>query len=213
VVGLTLKQQLELKNKNLIPFKKNRFKNMYSASSILLLAVCVFMYSCTANKPEEIKEISNREEIPTLTYRDLETVVTDSGRVERRLLTPEMKRFSYPKEESRIEFPQGLNFISYKPDGTVRGQIKCKHAIFYEKDELWELNNDVEAVSEKNEILNTEQLFWDTKKEIIYSDKFVKITSKDDVVMGVGFDSDQSMDNWEIRDVSGEMEFKEDASN
>lgn len=197
----------------MIPFIKNSIQNIYSASSIVLLAVCVFMCSCTANKPEEIQEISNREELPTLMYRNLESVVTDSGRVERRLLTPELKHFTYPKEEARMEFPEGLNFITYKPNGVVRGQIKCKHAIYYEKEDLWELNNDVEAVSEKNEILNTEQLFWDMKKEIIYSDKFVKITSEDDVIMGVGFDSDQNMDNWEIRDVSGEMEFEDDGSN
>ncbi|MCU4165103.1 LPS export ABC transporter periplasmic protein LptC [Marinilabiliaceae bacterium A049] len=186
---------------------------MYSASSILLLAVYVLSSSCSTNKPEEIQAISNREEIPSLVFRDLESVFTDSGRVQRRVITPEMKHFTYSKDEARIEFPQGLNVITYNTDGSVKGQIKARHAIYYEKDELWELNNDVEAVSEKNEILNTEQLFWDTKKEIIYSDKFVKITSESGIWMGTGFDADQNMDQWEIRDISGEMEFEDDGSN
>ncbi len=211
--GLTFKQQLELKNKNLIPYFKNTKHIIYSASSILLLAVYVLSSSCSTNKPEEIQAISNREEIPSLVFRDLESVFTDSGRVERRVITPEMKHFTYSKDEARIEFPQGLNVITYNTDGSVKGQIKARHAIYFEKDELWELNNDVEAVSEKNEILNTEQLFWDTKKEIIYSDKFVKITSESGIWMGTGFDADQNMDKWEIRDISGEMEFEDDGSN
>nr|WP_321405275.1 LPS export ABC transporter periplasmic protein LptC [uncultured Carboxylicivirga sp.] len=197
----------------MIPYFKNTKHIIYSASSILLLAVYVLSSSCSTNKPEEIQAISNREEIPSLVFRDLESVFTDSGRVERRVITPEMKHFTYSKDEARIEFPQGLNVITYNTDGSVKGQIKARHAIYFEKDELWELNNDVEAVSEKNEILNTEQLFWDTKKEIIYSDKFVKITSESGIWMGTGFDADQNMDKWEIRDISGEMEFEDDGSN
>ncbi|WP_430820732.1 LPS export ABC transporter periplasmic protein LptC [Carboxylicivirga caseinilyticus] len=197
----------------MIPYFKNTKHIIYSASSILLLAVYVLSSSCSTNKPEEIQAISNREEIPSLVFRDLESVFTDSGRVQRRVITPEMKHFTYSKDEARIEFPQGLNVITYNTDGSVKGQIKARHAIYYEKDELWELNNDVEAVSEKNEILNTEQLFWDTKKEIIYSDKFVKITSESGIWMGTGFDADQNMDQWEIRDISGEMEFEDDGSN
>nr|WP_319401883.1 LPS export ABC transporter periplasmic protein LptC [uncultured Carboxylicivirga sp.] len=194
-------------------YLRNRINYIFSASSFILLAVCVFMSSCAPNKPEEIQAISNREEVPSLTFHDLESVFTDSGRVERRVITPEMEHYTYSKEEARIEFPQGLNVITYNTDGTIRGQIKCRHAIYYEKDELWELNNDVEAVSEKNEVLNTEQLFWDTKKELIYSDKFVKITREDEVWMGTGFESDQNMENWHILDLSGEMEIEDDGSN
>jgi len=196
----------------LIPYLKNTIHNILSASSFLLLAVYVFISSCSSNKPEEIQAISNQEEMPTLIMREVESVITDSGKVKLRIITAEM--LQYPNaDESYIDFPKGINAILYYPDGSIEGQIKASNAIYFDKKGLWELNNDVEAISQKNEILNTEQLFWDVNKEIIYSDKFVKITSNDGIWMGTGFDADQTMHNWEIRNLSGEMEFETDGSN
>ncbi len=194
------------------PYFKNTIHNIFSASSSILLAVYVFATSCSSNKPEEIQAIVNRAEQPSLIMKDLESVITDSGKVTVRMITPELLQYPYA-DEPYTDFPKGINVIMYNTDGTVKGQIKANMAILYEKKDLWELNNDVEAISQKNEILNTEQLFWDMKKEIIYSEKFVKITSSDGIWMGTGFDSDQNMDNWEIRNVSGEMAFEDDGSN
>lgn len=208
------KLQLELKNKTLIPYFKYRTTNIFSASSLILLAVCVFISSCTSNKPEEIQAISDREERPTLIMRDLETVITDSGKVRIRMITPEMLQYKpIKKEDHYTDFPKGINVIMYLPDGKVEGQIKADKAVLYEAKDLWELNNDVEAVSKKNEILNTEQLFWDMKKEIIYTDKFVKVTSKDGIWMGTGLEADQNMDNWVITNLTGEVDLQEDGSN
>ncbi len=194
------------------PYLKNTITNIFTASSFLLLAVCVFTSSCSSNKPEEIQAIGDREEMASLIVKDLETVITDSGKVKYRLLTPEM--YQYPnKEEPYTDFPKGLNVIIYLPDGSVDGQIKCNNAIYYEKKQLFELNNDVEAISQKNEILNTEQLFWDMEKETIYSEKFVKITSEEGIWMGTGFESDQTMSNWELKNPTGEMQFDTESTN
>ncbi|MCU4177570.1 LPS export ABC transporter periplasmic protein LptC [Marinilabiliaceae bacterium N1Y90] len=181
---------------------------MFSASSFLLLAVYVFISSCTSNKPEEIEAIGDREELPALVYKDLESVITDSGRVKYRLLTPDMLRYA-KKEAPYMDFPNGLNVIMYLPDGTVEAQIKCSKALYLEKEQLWELNNDVEAVNQKDEVLNTEQLFWDVKEGKIYSEKFVKMTKATEIITGTGFDSDESMKNWEVRDVSGIIALEE----
>lgn len=170
------------------------------------------MSSCSSNKPEEIQAIGDHEEMASLIVKDLETIITDSGRIEYRILTPEMLQYSN-KSEPYIDFPKGLNVIFYLPDGSVDGQIKCNNAIYHEKEQLMELNNDVEAISQKNEILNTEQLFWDMKEKRIYSDKFVKITSEDGIWMGTGMESDETMSNWEIKNPTGEMQFDTETSN
>lgn len=194
------------------PYFRNIIYNILPASSFILLAVCVFISSCSSNKPEEIQAISNQQEVPSLIVKDMETIITDSGKVSLRIIAPELYKYTRA-DEPYTDFPKGINVILYNLDGKVKGQIKANMAVLYEKKDLWELNHDVEAISQKNEILNTEQLFWDMKKEIIYSEKFVKITSTDGIWMGTGFDSDQNMDNWQIRNLSGEMEFEENGSN
>ena len=79
------------------------------------------------------------------------------------------------------------------------------YAFFYKERNLWELNNDVEALTEKGERLNTEQLFWDTKEHRIYSEKFVKITTQNQVITGVGFESDEKLSKYEIKRPGGEI--------
>ncbi|MBI9064080.1 MAG: LPS export ABC transporter periplasmic protein LptC [Marinilabiliaceae bacterium] len=202
-------QPLELKNKVLIPHIKNSLRTALAASSILLLAVS-FGTSCSSNKPEEIKAISNREDLPALSYNELETVITDSGKVKYRFITPEMLSYKYKKEEPYIDFPSGFHLFIYDASGEVETQIKCMNAIYYEKPkELWELNNDVQGINAKGEVLNSEQLFWDMKEERLYTDKFVKITTPTQIITGTGLESDQTLSNWRIKNVSGELEIEE----
>ena len=61
-------------------------------------------------------------------------------------------------------------------------------------------------MTEKGDILNTEQMFWNTKEHVIYSDKFVKITTASQIIMGYGFESDERMSKYEIRRPSGQIE-------
>ena len=54
------------------------------------------------------------------------------------------------------------------------------------------------VVNQQNQTINTELLIWDQKKAMIYSDKFVKITTEDEVLFGDGFESDETFDKWII---------------
>ncbi|WP_262324779.1 LPS export ABC transporter periplasmic protein LptC [Carboxylicivirga litoralis] len=192
----------------MIPILRNKTKSTYTASGLVLLAVCFLLVGCQSNKPEEIAAITNREEIPSLIYDELEMELTDSGRIVQRLISPKVLRYDRLKEPY-IDFPDGLHVIMYSIDGEIDAQIKCRSAVHYEKKQLWELNIDVEAMNRKGEVLNTEQLFWDMKEKRIYSEKFVTITQETSVYTGTGFESDEKMENWYIKNLQGDLEFEE----
>lgn len=189
-------------------FKKNRIQSIQTASSAVLLAVYFLLSACQSNKPEAIAAITNREDIPSLIVEELETTITDSGKVKIRFITPEMLQYDRKKEPYR-DFPKGLHCIMYQSNGEIDAQIKCRNAIYYDKEELWELNIDVEAINQKGEVLSTEQLFWDMKTEKIYSEKFVTITQGPNVYTGTGMEADQNMDNWRIKNLTGDLELEE----
>ena len=146
--------------------------------------------------------------MPSLTVVDLETTMLDSGRIKYRLITPLLVRYDNT-EEPYDDFPEGLHFLSYNSKGEIIAQIKCNNARHYSKKNLWELNNNVEAINEKGEILNTEQLFWDMKEKLIYSEKHVKITTKTDIINGIGFESKEDMSNYTIKNITGIVEIEE----
>ncbi|MBS2213415.1 LPS export ABC transporter periplasmic protein LptC [Carboxylicivirga mesophila] len=189
-------------------FKKNRIQSIQTASSAVLLAVYFLLSACQSNKPEAIAAITNREDIPSLIVEELETTITDSGKVKIRFITPEMLQYDRKKEPYR-DFPKGLHCIMYQSNGEIDAQIKCRNAIYYDKEELWELNIDVEAINQKGEVLSTEQLFWDMKTKKIYSEKFVTITQGPNVYTGTGMEADQNMDNWRIKNLTGDLELEE----
>jgi LPS export ABC transporter protein LptC len=193
---------------------KRRYQNIKSlkqtaGSTILLLAVVFWGWSCQSNKPDEIKAAVDEKNHPSLSVDSLETVITDSTRIAYRFLTPEMNQYDN-QEKPYTEFPRGLHLIVYNDKEEIDAQIKSQYAIFHEKDNLWELQNNVEAVNFKNEVINTEQLFWDAQKHRIYSDEFIKITTDKEILTGYGFESDEKLENYTITSISGILAIDEE---
>lgn len=185
--------------------KMHNMKNIY-----LILAIAIItMSSCMRNTHKELKEVEEMQEVAALTMMDLHYIVTDSGYIKYDFETPEMQQYDNA-EEPYIDFPNGLKFKMYSNKGEIlKSRIRCNNAKYYKTRKLWELNYDVEATTEKNDILNTEQLFWDTQNHRIYSDKFVKITTQHQIITGKGFESDEKLSQYEIKRPGGEIELED----
>ncbi len=186
-----------------------------AAGGILLpLAVLVLLATmhtaCIRNTSKELQTVEAHQEMASFSVKDLHTTVTDSGFYKYDFETPQLSQYDNV-EVPYIDFPVGLKFKMYAQKGKiVKSHIRCNNAKYYKDDAIWELNNDVEAITEKQDILNTEQLFWNTKSHRIYSDKFVKITTKNQVITGYGFESDENLSKYEIKHPGGEIEVDND---
>lgn len=172
-------------------------KKTTSASRFFLLAVCFFI-ACTSNKNEEINAITNIEDVPSVVVTDLETTVLDSGVVKYRILASELIQFD-KKEPPYWDFPKGGQVIMYDNNGLVEAQIKSNYAKYMTRQKLWELKNDVQAINQNGEVLNTEQLFLDETKDRIYSDLFVKVTTDSEILTGIGFESNMSLTDYTFK--------------
>ncbi|WP_291862240.1 LPS export ABC transporter periplasmic protein LptC [Marinilabilia sp.] len=193
-------------------FFKHNLTIKTAGSIILLLAVIVLISACQSNTTEEIQAAVDEENFPSLSVQDLETAVTDSGKTAYRFITPEMNQYDN-LEKPYTEFPKGLHLIIYNDNEEIDAQIKSQYAIYHESQNLWELQNNVEAVNFKNEVINTEQLFWDSNKHIIYSDEFIKITTEQEILTGYGFESDERLENYTIKRISGILTVDENNTN
>lgn len=193
--------------------KSDYFNNITSklnkTAIAMLLAVLFLNIACTSNKPEEIKAIEENQDIPSLEIEDFETIITDSGRIKYQIITPLLLDYD-KKEEPMTEYPKGGQIMTFDTLGVVQSQIKCKYAIYYKKDDLWDLRNNVEAVNEDGVVFNTEQLFWDQKKEIIHTEKFVKITTETDINTGYGLTANQNMKKYKLLNYSGTIGIDEE---
>lgn len=166
----------------------------------VLFTGTAFLSSCEKTKKEVFSELQIKD-MPALSARNYETMYTDSGKVTMIMRSPLIKQYT-GEEDPHTEFPEGLKLFFYNGTKVPQASIASQYARYNKKDELWELRDSVVVVSEKGEILETELLYWSEPKELVWSDRFVKITSKDEIIMGTGFESDPRLTRLKIKNVS-----------
>ncbi|MCE1156782.1 MAG: LPS export ABC transporter periplasmic protein LptC, partial [Bacteroidales bacterium] len=97
------------------------------------------------------------------------------------------------------EFPVGIHLERFDEQLNVDANVHCLYARFYEREQLWELKGKVRATNIQGELFETELLFWDQRMEKIYSDSLIKITTAEYIIIGMGFDSNQEMTKYNVR--------------
>lgn len=168
----------------------------------VIAGIIMFFSSCERNNIEKINQITAEIDAPDIAVTNTEIIFSKNGRIEVKLISNQINRY-LDEEEPYTEFPEGLYVEFYDSTNTVTSYIKANYCIYDEKEELWTAENDVVSVSEEGDTLNTEFLIWDQKKEKIYSDQYVRITNEDGIIHGKGFEANQDLSDWVIKNSSG----------
>lgn len=171
---------------------------------LILLGVPAFLFTSCENKIPEIKIYSKEIEPPRITAEGFEMLYSDSTVIRFKLQTPELISHDNEKEPY-TEFPKGVKIEKYDANMNIISSITALYAKNFVKDDRWEAKNNVIAVNLNGDTLKTEYLVWDTKKEKIYSDQFVKIIRKDQIITGVGFESNLDFTSYHIKNPSGHV--------
>lgn len=178
---------------------------------LLLLALLVLQFSCTGNKKSLGDAITERDSLPVMDTKGVTTFVSDSGITRYKIETEEWLIFDR-KEPSYWAFEKGVYLENFDTLFQVEASIKADTAYFFDKKKLWELIGHVDIRNRKGERFETEQLFWDQNTGRVYSDKRVRIEQIDRITIGQGFESDQEMVNYKIRNMEGIYYFDESAT-
>lgn len=171
----------------------------------ILMLACAgisFLLSCE-NDIEKIRGFSNTSKVPTMISTDNKFIYTDSALLRFIITTPLVHRYE-EVEEPYIEFPEGIMVKHFNNQEETESIITAKYAIYYINKNLWEGRENVEAKNvQTGEQLNTEQIFWDEKKGIIYSDKFTRVVNKDGTLYGEGgFEANQNFTKWKLKKIT-----------
>lgn len=179
-------------------FKKNIG---FSVIAALVSGAAMLLTSCE-NNLEEIKAFASTENLPILEARNFETIFTDSGQIRYSLKTPKLLRF---EDDGRdyIEFPEGMELVKFDANKNIISSITADYAKQFVAEDKWEAKNNVVATNAQGDTLKTEHLIWEEKKEIIYTEEFVRIIRSDQIITGIGLTSDQKLQNWKIKNPKG----------
>ena len=75
--------------------------------------------------------------------------------------------------------------------------------LFMIKPDLIDLQGNVVITTSDNRVLKTEQLYYDQKKEWLFTNKPVTFRTEMDIINGNGFDSNSKFTNAEVLEVTG----------
>jgi LPS export ABC transporter protein LptC len=160
------------------------------------------------NDPAVVKQLTKDVEMPISSTKNVEMLYTDSARLRAKVKAP--RRDTYLGEKERIEFTEGVEVKFYDEDGSESGELLAKYAINNTKTEQMIARNNVQLVNKlEGKRLETEELIWDQKSGRIYSNKFSKITSKQEVIYGDGFESNQDFSQYRILKIRGIVNIEE----
>ncbi len=166
--------------------------------------------SCSNEKLYGTKAVGGLDSMVTKEFAERVTIeYTDSGFLRARVFSPlltAVKRSSNPY----LEMVKGLKVDFYEKDGRIQSYLTADYGISYPDDKKIIVRNNVEILNVKGERLNTEELHWQQDSGKIYTDRFVRITTKDQIITGTGLVSDQAFSDWEILNVSGTINVPHD---
>ena len=163
-------------------------------------AIC-FLASCS-DRAEKVEAITDRANTPSLRAIEVLTVISDSGVTRYRINAKEWEIYDQA-EVPYWDFPKGIWLEKFNTQLDVEAEIQSDYAIYYDKKRLWDLRDNVKAVNQEGEQFECDQLFWDENTETVYSDSRIKITQKDKIIEGIGFESNQSLTKYMIRRPTG----------
>ncbi len=175
----------------------NSYRNLSFLSVFLFTALLLFSCKAKIEKIDSFDILS----LPSLSGRDINTVFTDSGKVQLIMSAPAMETWDN-SGSPYTEFRHGMEIEFYDGHKEPVANVASKYAKFVDKEKLWELDDSVVVVNKSGDKLETEQLFWDQDKELIFTERFVKITNEDQTVMGTGFESDPKLTRRRIKNVT-----------
>ena len=162
----------------------------------------VLFPSCSGNRKNLADAISENDTLPTMSSLGVTTLISDSGITRYKIVTEEWV-INDKKNPPYWAFEKGVYLEKFDTLFHIDASIKADTAYYYEKKKLWELRSNVQIQSQRGDKFETELLFWNEKEEKVYSDKYIRISQEDKIITGYGFESDQNLTEYQIKNTTG----------
>src|SRR5689334_17219586 len=176
---------------------------MRSASPYLyavLLLGCIFIFGCE-NDYETVQHLGDKK-TAVEEAKKVESYLSQNGKTKAKLTAPYMLR--YLTDSTYIEFPRSLHVDFFDSTLAVQSTLDALYGKYHEWEKKVFLRDTVIAINKTTgDTLRAPELWWDQRTEKIYTDKPVRIFTKDKVIYGqYGLVASQDFSEYVINDAN-----------
>ncbi len=184
--------------------------NKHQAWAFILLALISTFVSCDIeshdiqkeNQPKKTTDSVEVETMPDQISWDFEAIFVDSS-FTKAILNAKRARIYNMRRETLLDSGLRVEFMS-KTSGKRVSLLTADSARIDDETKNMLAKGNVFVVSDSSHTtLETSLLEWDQKTQKLYSTEYVKIVSPNEVITGIGFESDPNLNNYKIKKVSG----------
>lgn len=149
---------------------------------------CFFVWSCE-NDIQQVQNL-NKKAISVEEGKQIESYLSENGKVKAKLIAPLMLR--YQKDTPKVEFPKSLHVDFYNDSTKIESKLSAKYGRYMENENKVFLRDSVVVFNIKGDTLYCNELYWDQRKSVFYSDKNVILRQPNHKVYGKGMTADQN---------------------
>jgi LPS export ABC transporter protein LptC len=174
-----------------------------------LVMSCIFICGCE-NDYEAVQKL-NEKKTAIEEAKTVESYLSQDGKVKAKLTAPYMLR--YLTDSTYVEFPHSLHVDFYNDTLAVESQLDALYGKYHEWEKKVYLRDSVVVINKlTGDTLRAPELWWDQRTEKIYTDKPVRIHTRDKIIFGeYGMVASQDFSEYVINQAKGKMNVPKDS--
>lgn len=184
----------------MIILKKYRILLLVTALAVTLCLGCESNF-------KEVQKINFTEFTPSGDADNVDLKYTDSGLIKVILISPKMLDYSSVSFPF-TEFPKGID-VTFYDNKAQKTRVTSNYAISYKETGIIDLQGKVKIATEKGQLLETEQLYYDQKNEWFFTEKRFKFTDIKGSSNGQGIDFSRDFKIVNSQKITGEFDSAE----
>lgn len=180
--------------------------------AMMLLVVCA-VTACKKDDPISVTGKINPKGMPTMTTKDVMTIISDSGIPQYRMVCPTW--VVYDNIDTPLWILKGGPYLEkFDANYNIIFTVAADSAVNNRLEQRWYLYGDVEFNQLPDLLILTPQLIWDQREQKISSDAFIHIEQPDRIVEGYGFvgytDARGSLQSYELHNPTAVLPYNKD---
>jgi LPS export ABC transporter protein LptC len=196
-----------------------RDRRYFPVVTLFIIVAAIVFASCKDEAKNMVSLEFDAETTPTMkTYYDT-MHISDSGIMKYRVIAKTWEVFDRARDP-HWHYPDGFSFEQFDSALQVVVTVQADTAWHFTLRKLWKFKGRVLARNEKDETFSSDELYWDSRQQRVYSDQYVVVNRPGQMTLrGTGFEANEQMTNYTFRNVGEIMSEKtilyvnEDAEN
>ena len=161
---------------------------------------CLAMIACV-NNPQDIPSFGKKQ-ISTEEGKHVEVYYSMAAKLKAKLTAPFMLR--HLTDSAFVEFPKSLHVDFFNDTMVIESKMDALYGKYREFENKVFLRDGVVVINVlKGDTLHTDELWWDQRTHKFYTDKKVRINTKDKIIFGTGLEASENFSWYVIEHITG----------